>query len=72
MKNVTRIAFPNTVKDDDKTWYSTGKYVDEIIYFTKNGEMASIGWFSIVKDNKVIAEIKESVCDVYGVDELTK
>lgn len=34
--------------------------------------MAGIAWFQIIKDGKVIAEIKESVCDIFGEDELPK
>lgn len=38
--------------------------VDEIRRVQKNGEMATVEWFEIVKDGEVIAEIKESVCNV--------
>ena len=32
--------------------------------------MAQINWFQIIKNGKIIAEIKESVCDIYGEEEL--
>ncbi len=71
MKNVKGISFPNTVADNDKCFYEVGKNgIEEIRETFKNGEMAAVKWFEIVKDNKIIAEIKESVCDVYGEDEL--
>ena len=71
MKNITRICFPNTVDDQGKTCYEVGRFgVEKINTIQKNGEMASIGWIQVIKGGKIIAEIKESVCDIYGSDEL--
>lgn len=70
------IYFPNTetlagadgfYTDDAKapSLHGMTTKVDEIRRFTKNGEMASIGWFEVVRDGQVIAEIKESACHVF-------
>ena len=72
MKNITEIYYPNTAIDENIGSFTVGRNCDEIKYITKNGEMAAIGWFQIIKDNHVIAEIKESVCNVYGSDEVEK
>ena len=66
---ITQIEFPNTVADIDKTYYivAQGK-VDEIKPITKNGEMAAIGWFQVIKDGMIIAEVKESICDIHYKD----
>jgi hypothetical protein len=73
MKNITSIRFPNNQPDSEKTYYEIGKSgVTEIIPILKSGELAGIQWFQIVKGNKIIAEIKESVCDVFGEDEFRR
>lgn len=63
-EKITGICFPNTVDDKHKSnyWAKEGYSFE---YTTKNGEMASIGWFIISKDGKKIVEVKESVCDIY-------
>ena len=68
MKIIKQISFPNTVgggKEYKYTLDDSSCGCDEIKRVEKNGEMASIGWFEIWKDGKVIAEIKESVCNIY-------
>lgn len=66
MEKVQQICFPNTVKDSEQSSYSNSPDRGyEIERFTKNGEMAEIGWFKITKSGLLIAEIKESVCDIY-------
>lgn len=62
--NIRQISFPNTVADIDKTFYEK-KMGYSFRYFNKNGEMALIAWIQVSKDGKVVAEIKESVCDIY-------
>jgi len=64
MSEIKEIAFPNTVKDEDKTSYTARKHI-EIKRITKNWDMAPIWWFEIYNDWKKVAEIKESVCDIY-------
>jgi hypothetical protein len=60
------IEFPNTAQSqEDFGYYEIGKGCDKIRRFYKNGEMASICWFEIIKNGQRIAEIKESVCNVY-------
>ena len=65
MRKIREIRFPNTVNDSDQVCYSVDHSCDEILEITKNGELASVGWFQIIKDGEVIAEIKESVCDIF-------
>lgn len=72
MKNIKSIAYPNTVADRDKSFYKVGTNCDKIVEINKNGEMALLTWLQVIKDNKVIAEIKESVCDVFGEDDIKK
>lgn len=72
MKNIKEISFPNTTEGCNRSCFIVGISCDEIRQITKNGEMAGIAWFQIIKDGKVIAEIKESVCDIFGEDELPK
>jgi hypothetical protein len=69
MKNVKSITFPNNVVDSEKDYIEVGKNgVTEIRPIFKNGEIALIQWFQIIKGDTVIAEIKESVCNIYGED----
>ena len=71
MKNIKEIRFPNTTTEENQTCYKVGfSGVSEIIPIMKNGEMAGIQWFQVVQDGKIIAEIKESVCNVFGEDGL--
>jgi hypothetical protein len=64
-EKIKEIRYPNTVFMNDQGSYIIGKNCDEIRRVYKNGEMATIGWFAMIKDGKKIAEIKESVCDIY-------
>ena len=78
MQNIHTIYFPNTESECDLHCYSTRpsdvyvhpKSVDKFKLIQKNGEMGLINWIQVIKDNKVIAEIKESVCNIYGEDDL--
>jgi (p)ppGpp synthase/HD superfamily hydrolase len=62
-KEIESICFPNI--SDNPLSYAIGKNADKINIITKNGEMAEITWFQVIKDGKVIAEIKESVCHIF-------
>lgn len=62
--NIRQIGFPNTVADTDKCFYTVQSGYS-FTRFSKNGEMASTGWIMVHKDGKDVAEIKESVCDIY-------
>lgn len=65
-KQVKEIAFPNTISDEGKSYYTVGKNgVTEIKQVYQNGEMASIDWFEIYQGEELIAEIKKSICNVY-------
>ncbi len=63
-QTIREIWFPNTVKDEDKCFYST-KLWYEFKFIFKNWEMAQIKWIEVLKDWKLVAEIKESVCDIF-------
>lgn len=64
MQEIKMIWFPNTVWDTDKTRYEKKNWCS-IIRIEKNWEMARVWWFQIFKDWIKIAEIKESICDIY-------
>lgn len=64
-KEIQQISFPNTsLTHDEMNWYRKEAGCTFRI-IEKNGEMASINWIEISKDGKVVAEIKESVCNLY-------
>lgn len=67
---ISQIEFPNTVEDEAKTFYIVGQNnVKEIRPIMKAGEMSGIQWFQIIdNDSYVLAEIKESICNVYYKD----
>ena len=66
MEMIAHISFPNTVLESDRGYYtSKGWYTFE--YIEKEGEMAPIKWIRVFKEWKRIAEIKESVCDIYFI-----
>jgi hypothetical protein len=65
------IEHPNTGAPDERGYYSINdklkyaKKCDEIQRIEKAGEMAMVGWLQVIVNGEVIAEIKESVCDIY-------
>lgn len=66
MKNVKEIGYPNTSPNHEQfNYYTVGRNCDEISIIQKNGEMTKVNWFQIIKNGEVIAEIKESVCNIY-------
>ena len=66
MREIKSISYPNNCQDPQGfNSYTVGSSCDLIKIITKNGEMASINWFEIYKGGEVIAEIKESVCNIY-------
>lgn len=63
IKNI-RIYYPNTVSEyDQRKFAADNNCVIKKGY--KDAEMVKVGWFFIYKDEKLIAEIKESICDIY-------
>jgi hypothetical protein len=73
MKNITTILFPNTALLEKTTGFSLDEHSNtaKVDYFRtiyKNGEMAQIAWIQVIKKGKVIAEVKENVCHIYGQD----
>lgn len=67
---ISSIEFPNTVIDSEKTYCIVGERdVKEIRPIMKAGEMSGIQWLQVVDVHGfVVAEIKESVCNVYYKD----
>ena len=57
------IEFPNTV--ENPSMFTVGKSCDEIKIIRKAGGMSGITWFQVIKNNKTMAEIKKSVCNIY-------
>lgn len=61
---IKAIHHPNT--DIDQQIYTVGKAgITLIKRIEKNGEMSRVGWFQVIGSGKLIAEIKESVCDIF-------
>jgi hypothetical protein len=60
---LTRIEFPNTAVGMDLCSYS--KPTVSFKGIIKNGEMAGIQWIQIYEGEKLIAEIKESICNLF-------
>jgi hypothetical protein len=69
-KEITQISFPNTVQSCDRDFFRSDRHFFKII--KKNGEMAEVNWIEIWEGNEKegcfktkVAEIKESVCDIW-------
>ena len=79
MKKINAIYYPNTepinslltfgyyINDKSAPSVSLSNClpVDEINIILKNGEMSLINWIEIKSQGKTIAEIKESVCNIF-------
>lgn len=63
-KKLISIAHPNTVADSQKAWY-TEKNGYSFKYIMKSGEMSGIAWIEVYQNDKLVAEVKESVCDLF-------
>jgi hypothetical protein len=63
-KEISIIRYPNTVGVTEQETFATSPSIT-IKRTTKNGEMASIGWFEVYKEGELVAEIKESICNIY-------
>lgn len=61
---IERVEFPNTENSDEGYVFSKscGFSFKGIM---KNGEMAAIQWIQIYDGEKLLAEIKESVCNLF-------
>jgi hypothetical protein len=59
---LTSIQFPNNVENQRRYKKDEHTTFQGIM---KSGEMAGIQWIQVYKDNVLIAEIKESICDLY-------
>lgn len=64
-KNIKSISFPNNQTDprEINSFTEEGGYSFKLI--TENGEMAQISWIAVFKDGKKVAQIKQSVCNIY-------
>ena len=65
MTDIKEIQFPNNVIDSEKSFYTVWRNCDKIDRTTKNWEMALVEWFNIIRDWKIIAEIKWSICNIH-------
>lgn len=68
MRSVTEIRYPNTVKGSEQISLRADKGFSfrEIM---KSGEMSGICWIEVLNHaGHTVAEIKESVCDIYYGD----
>lgn len=59
------IWFPNTAIDSEQGSFEEGRSCDRIVTDFRNWENALVNWFLVYKDDKLIAEIKESVCNIF-------
>lgn len=64
-KNIKSISFPNTVADYDKCHYGNSMEKWRFERVMEAGEMAGITWIAVYKNDKKIAHIKQSVCDIF-------
>lgn len=64
-KNIKSIEFPNTVSNNESS--NCGNTMDNWKFeqVLENGEMAHVIWIAVYKNNKKIAQIKQSVCNIY-------
>lgn len=63
---IKSISFPNTVDQSKQCGYRVGtEDIDKIERIPKNGATGTERWFHIFRKGKMIAEIKESVCDIF-------
>jgi len=70
MKNIAEITYPNTASDLDISRYTKNENADRFDSICKGGELVAESWIQVIKDNKVIAEINERICNIYGEDDL--
>lgn len=63
-KKITSISFPNTAEQPDRMVYRvvSGCSFECVM---EAGEMAGIAWIAVFKDGEKVAQIKQSVCDIY-------
>ena len=64
-KNIKSIAFPNTANDNEIGSY--GNTMDDWKFeqVMEAGEMAGIAWIAVFRNNKKVAHIKQSVCNIF-------
>lgn len=62
---INSIQFPNNCSDVQGGCSISADENTQINRMEKSGEMADIGWFQIIRNGSVFAEIKESVCNIY-------
>ena len=63
-KKITMISFPNTATGDMQEFYRTAEgFTFECI--VESGEMSGIAWIGVFKDGTKVAQIKQSICNLY-------
>ena len=63
-EKITKIFFPNTVSLSEQSAFRKS----EGFSFTRimeAGEMAGIAWIGVFRDGVKVAQIKQSVCDIF-------
>ena len=61
------IVFPNNAQSGDDTNIYRRKAGYEFSEIFKQGDAAPVKWFMVYKGDNLVAEIKESVCNIYFV-----
>lgn len=63
-EKITWIIHPNNQPSEEQTIYEKKKGFSFRLV-EENGEMAKIAWIGVYKDDNKIAQIKQSVCNIY-------
>lgn len=63
-EKISDLEFPNT-EAGDRTSHFTAKSGCTFFKVEENGENAPIAWIGVFKEGKKIAQIKQSVCNIY-------
>ena len=64
-KNIKSIHYPNTISSQEQTSFGTTMDNWKFEQVLENGEMAYVSWIAVYKNDKKVAQIKQSVCDIY-------
>lgn len=64
-RNIKSIEFPNCASEGE-VMNSYGNTMDKWRFeqVLENGEMAPISWIAVYKNDKKVAQIKQSVCNI--------
>jgi hypothetical protein len=64
-QDIKAISFPNTSNSDGQSTYGNTMDKWEFKQVLENGEMAQVSWIAVFKNDKKVAHIKQSVCNIF-------